>query len=89
MLYTCASYVPVSLGTNPDMISLNFYLNFGLLVKTQVCYFLFSMEQQWFCLLGGDVDVFLHAIQHYRVTQCGLLVDSVDEILEYPQLYDF
>ncbi|WP_274620495.1 AMP-binding protein [Colwellia maritima] len=59
MLYTCASYVPVSLGTDPNMISLNFLPEFWIaLVKTQVCYFLFSMAQPWYCLLGGMLKFF-------------------------------
>ncbi|MGV2872644.1 AMP-binding protein [Colwellia sp. E150_009] len=89
MLYTCASYVPVSLGTNPDMISLNFLPEFWIAGENSGLLFPVFNGTTMVLLARWDVDVFLHAIQHYRVTQCGLLVDSVDEILEYPQLYDF
>lgn len=89
MLYTCASYVPVSLGTDPNMISLNFLPEFWIAGENSGLLFPVFSGTTMVLLARWDVEAFLHAIQHYRVTQCGLLVDSVDQVLEYPELYDF
>jgi long-chain acyl-CoA synthetase len=89
MLYTCASYVPVSLGTDPDMISLNFLPEFWIAGENSGLLFPVFSGTTMVLLARWDVEAFLHAIQHYRVTQCGLLVDSVDQILEYPEVNDF
>ncbi len=36
-----------------------------------------------------DAEAFMQQVQHYRVNQCALLVDSIDELLNHPSLTDF
>ena len=89
MLYTCASYVPVSLGTDSNMISLNFLPEFWIAGENSGLLFPTFSGTTLVLLARWDVESFLHAIQYYRVTHCGLLVDSVDQLLEYSKVNDF
>ncbi len=89
MLYTCASYVPVSLGIDSDMISLNFLPEFWIAGENAGLLFPMFSGTTMVLLARWDVESFVSAVQYYRVTQCGLLVDSVDQLLEYPEINDF
>lgn len=89
MLYTCASYVPVSLGIDSNMISLNFLPEFWIAGENAGLLFPIFSGTTMVLLARWDVQSFVNAVQYYRVTQCGLLVDSVDQLLEYPEIYDF
>lgn len=89
MLYTCASYVPVSLGIDSNMISLNFLPEFWIAGENAGLLFPIFSGTTMVLLARWDVESFVNAVQYYRVTQCGLLVDSVDQLLEYPKIDDF
>jgi long-chain acyl-CoA synthetase len=91
MLYTCASFVPVAMGLQPDSVLLNFLPEFWIAGENAGLLFPVFSGCRLVLLARWDARAFMAAIEHYRVSHCGLLVDSVAEVLEHPDVgtYNF
>lgn len=91
MLYTCASFVPVAMGLQPDSVLLNFLPEFWIAGENAGLLFPVFSGCRLVLLARWDALAFMAAIEHYRVSHCGLLVDSAAEVLEHSNVsrYDF
>ncbi len=83
MLYTCASFVPVAMGLQPDSVLLNFLPEFWIAGENAGLLFPVFSGCRLVLLARWDALAFMAAIEHYRVSHCGLLVDSAAEVLEH------
>jgi len=88
MLYTCASYTP-TLQIQPDTVTLNFLPEFWIAGENNGLLFPVFTGATMVLFARWDALAFMAAVQHYRVTQCGLLVDSVAEVLDHPNVGDY
>ncbi|KRW57828.1 AMP-binding protein [Pseudomonas sp. TTU2014-080ASC] len=86
MLYTCASFVPVAMGLKPDDILLNFLPEFWIAGENSGLLFPVYSGCRLVLLARWDAEAFMAAVQHYRVSHCGVLVDSAAEVLDHPKL---
>ncbi|HDZ56939.1 MAG TPA: acyl-CoA synthetase [Pseudomonas xinjiangensis] len=89
MLYTCASFLPVALGLDANRISLNFMPEFWIAGENAGLLFPVFSGTTLVLLARWDALTFMAAVQHYRVSHTGLLVDSAAEVLDHPQVGDF
>ncbi len=89
MLYTCASFLPVALGLDPERISLNFMPEFWIAGENAGLLYPVFAGTTLVLLARWDALSFMSAVQHYRVKQTGLLVDSASEVLDHPQVNDY
>lgn len=89
MLYTCASFLPVTSGLDPDRISLNFMPEFWIAGENAGLLFPVFGGNTLVLLARWDAVAFMAAVQHYAVNTTGLLVDSAAEILDHPQRHDY
>lgn len=91
MLYTCASFVPAAMGLQPDSVLLNFLPEFWIAGENAGLLFPVFSGCRLVLLARWDALAFMAAIEHYRVSHCGLLVDSAAEVLEHSDVsrYDF
>ncbi|NBF01955.1 AMP-binding protein [Pseudomonas sp. Fl5BN2] len=89
MLYTCASFVPVALGLEPHSVMLNFLPEFWIAGENAGLLFPVYAGCRLVLLARWEALGFMAAIAHYRVSHCGLLVDSAAEVLEHPAVADF
>lgn len=89
MLYTAASFVPVALGLQPDDVLLNFLPEFWIAGENAGLLFPVYAGCRLVLLARWDAEAFMAAVQQYRVSHCGLLVDSAVEVLEHPRLADY
>ncbi|MBU0881993.1 MAG: AMP-binding protein, partial [Gammaproteobacteria bacterium] len=85
MLYTCASFVPVALGLHTDSVMLNFLPEFWIAGENAGLLFPVFSGCRLVLLARWDALAFMAAVEHYRVSHCGLLVDSAAEVLEHPE----
>ncbi|WP_235869741.1 MULTISPECIES: AMP-binding protein [unclassified Pseudomonas] len=89
MLYTCASFLPVALGLDAERISLNFMPEFWIAGENAGLLYPVFAGTTLVLLARWDALTFMSAVQHYRVKQTGLLVDSASEVLDHPQVSEF
>ncbi|MWV11870.1 AMP-binding protein [Pseudomonas sp. R-28-1W-6] len=89
MLYTCASFVPTALQLQPDSVLLNFLPEFWIAGENAGLLFPVFSGCRLVLLARWDALAFMAAVQQYRVSHCGLLVDSAAEVLDHPQLADY
>ncbi|HLD68649.1 MAG TPA: AMP-binding protein [Pseudomonas sp.] len=89
MLYTCASFLPVALGLNREAVLLNFLPEFWIAGENAGLLFPVFSGCSLVLLARWDALAFMAAVQHYRVSHCGLLVDSAAEVLEHPRVGEF
>lgn len=89
MLYTCASFVPTALGLMPSDTLLNFLPEFWIAGENAGLLFPVFSGCRLVLLARWDALAFMAAVQHYRVSHCGLLVDSAAEVLDHPQLAEY
>lgn len=89
MLYTCASFLPVALQLRPDSVLLNFLPEFWIAGENAGLLFPVFSGCQLVLLARWDALAFMTAVEHYRVSHCGLLVDSAAEVLDHPRVGDF
>ena len=89
MLYTCASFLPVALDLQRDSVMLNFLPEFWIAGENAGLLFPVFAGCRLVLLARWDATAFMAAVQHYRVSHCGLLVDSAAEVLDHPQVADF
>jgi len=89
MLYTCASFMPVALGLDPDRVSLNFMPEFWIAGENAGLLFPVFAGTTMVLLARWDALAFMSAVQHYRVGHTGLLVDSASEVLDHPRVDEF
>lgn len=89
MLYTCASFVPVALGLDPQSVMLNFLPEFWIAGENAGLLFPVYAGCALVLLARWDAEAFMAAVQHYRVSHCGLLVDSAAEVLDHPRVGEF
>ncbi|WP_447588990.1 AMP-binding protein [Aquipseudomonas campi] len=89
MLYTCASFLPVALDLQRDSVMLNFLPEFWIAGENAGLLFPIFSGGRLVLLARWDATAFMSAVQHYRVTHCGLLVDSAAEVLDHPQVADY
>lgn len=85
MLYTCASFLPVALDLQRDSVMLNFLPEFWIAGENAGLLFPVFAGCRLVLLARWDATAFMAAVQHYRVSHCGLLVDSAAEVLDHPQ----
>ncbi|MBD9485284.1 AMP-binding protein [Pseudomonas sp. PDM14] len=85
MLYTCASFLPVALDLQRDSVMLNFLPEFWIAGENAGLLFPVFAGCRLVLLARWDASAFMAAVQHYRVSHCGLLVDSAAEVLDHPQ----
>lgn len=86
MLYTCASFVPVAMGLQTDSVLLNFLPEFWIAGENAGLLFPVFSGCRLVLLARWDAVAFMAAVEHYRVSHCGLLVDSAAEVLEHPDV---
>ncbi|MEH6800666.1 MAG: AMP-binding protein [Halopseudomonas sabulinigri] len=89
MLYTCASFLPTALGLDSERISLNFMPEFWIAGENAGLLFPIFAGTTLVLLARWDALTFMSAVQHYKVNQTGLLVDSASEVLDHPQVSEF
>ena len=89
MLYTCASFVPTAMHLQADSVLLNFLPEFWIAGENAGLLFPVFAGCRLVLLARWDVTAFMAAVQHYRVSHCGLLVDSAAEVLDHPQVADY
>ena len=89
MLYTCASFVPTALGLTPEHTVLNFLPEFWIAGENAGLLAPVYAGCRLVLLARWDAEAFMAAVQHYRVSHCGLLVDSAAEVLDHPRLGDY
>ena len=89
MLYTCASFVPTALGLDRDSVLLNFLPEFWIAGENAGLLFPVFAGCRLVLLARWDALAFMAAVQHYRVSHCGLLVDSAAEVLDHPHVGDY
>ncbi|MDE1164657.1 MAG: AMP-binding protein [Pseudomonas sp.] len=89
MLYTCASFVPTALGCDQSSVALNFLPEFWIAGENSGLLFPVFSGCSLVLLARWDALTFISAVQHYRVTHSGMLVDSIAEVLDYPQVHTF
>ncbi|UAW98712.1 AMP-binding protein [Halopseudomonas nanhaiensis] len=89
MLYTCASFLPVALGMDPDRVSLNFMPEFWIAGENAGLLYPVFSGTTLVLLARWDAEAFMAAVQHYRVSHTGLLVDSASEVLDHPRVGDY
>ncbi len=89
MLYTCASFLPVALDLQRGSVMLNFLPEFWIAGENAGLLFPVFAGCRLVLLARWDATAFMAAVQHYRVSHCGLLVDSAAEVLDHPQVADF
>ncbi|MCU9951080.1 AMP-binding protein [Pseudomonas sp. PDM13] len=89
MLYTCASFVPTALGMDEHSITLNFLPEFWIAGENAGLLFPVFAGCTLVLLARWDAQAFMAAVQHYRVSHCGLLVDSAAEVLDHPRVGEF
>jgi len=89
MLYTCASFLPAALGLDPERVSLNFMPEFWIAGENAGLLFPVFSGTTLVLLARWDAEAFMAAVQHYKVSHTGLLVDSASEVLDHPRLADF
>ena len=85
LIYTCASFVPVALGLHTDSVMLNFLPEFWIAGENAGLLFPVFSGCRLVLLARWDALAFMAAVEHYRVSHCGLLVDSAVEVLEHPE----
>lgn len=86
MLYTCASFLPCIANLEEDNVFLSFLPEFWIAGENTGLLFPVFSGGTLVLLARWDADAFLQAVQHYQVSACGVLVDSVAELLEHPRL---
>jgi long-chain acyl-CoA synthetase len=89
MLYTCASFAPVAMNLGRDDTLLNFLPEFWIAGENSGLLFPVYSGCRLVLLARWDAEAFMAAVQHYRVTHCGLLVDSAAEVLDHPKLAQY
>ncbi|VXB23348.1 Acyl-CoA synthetase [Pseudomonas sp. 8AS] len=89
MLYTCASFVPTAMQLQADSVLLNFLPEFWIAGENSGLLFPVFSGCRLVLLARWDAAAFMAAVQHYRVSHCGLLVDSAAEVLDHPQVGDY
>lgn len=90
MIYTCASFNPAVTGAaDADYISLSFLPQFWIAGENASLLFPFFTGSSQVLMSRWDCSAFMAAVQHYKVEFCTLLVDSVDEVLNHPELKQF
>lgn len=89
MLYTCASFVPTAMHLQADSVLLNFLPEFWIAGENAGLLFPVFAGCRLVLLARWDATAFMAAVQHYRVSHCGLLVDSAAEVLDHPQVADY
>ncbi len=89
MLYTCASFLPVALDLGRDSVMLNFLPEFWIAGENAGLLFPVFAGCRLVLLARWDTVSFMSAVQQYRVTHCGLLVDSAAEVLDHPDVSNY
>lgn len=89
MLYTCASFVPTAMQLQADSVLLNFLPEFWIAGENSGLLFPVFSGCRLVLLARWDAPAFMAAVQHYRVSHCGLLVDSAAEVLDHPHVGDY
>lgn len=89
MLYTCASFLPVALDLGRDSVMLNFLPEFWIAGENAGLLFPVFAGCRLVLLARWDAVSFMSAVQQYRVTHCGLLVDSAAEVLDHPDVSNY
>ncbi|NIE62466.1 AMP-binding protein [Burkholderia sp. Ax-1719] len=89
MLYTCASFMPVALRADRDAVFLNFLPEFWIAGENAGLLFPVFAGAALVLLARWDPLAWMHAVAHYRVSHCGMLVDSVAEVLDHPRVREF
>ncbi|MEI7290821.1 AMP-binding protein [Paraburkholderia tropica] len=89
MLYTCASFTPVALHADEHTVFLNFLPEFWIAGENAGLLFPVFAGAALVLLARWDALAWMRAVQHYRVTHCGMLVDSVADVLDQPNVRDF
>ncbi|MFP3796582.1 AMP-binding protein [Paraburkholderia sp. SIMBA_027] len=89
MLYTCASFTPVALHADEHTVFLNFLPEFWIAGENAGLLFPVFAGAALVLLARWDALAWMRAVQHYRVTHCGMLVDSVADVLNQPNVRDF
>ncbi|WP_321816326.1 MULTISPECIES: AMP-binding protein [unclassified Paraburkholderia] len=89
MLYTCASFMPVALRADRDAIFLNFLPEFWIAGENAGLLFPVFAGAALVLLARWDPLAWMRAVQHYRVSHCGMLVDSVADVLDHPRVREF
>jgi long-chain acyl-CoA synthetase len=89
MLYTCASFLPVALAADERAVFLNFLPEFWIAGENAGLLFPVFAGAALVLLARWDPLAWMSAVQHYRVSHCGMLVDSVAEVLDHPRAAGF
>ncbi|MBI5256197.1 MAG: AMP-binding protein [Burkholderiales bacterium] len=89
MVYTAASAATVSRGNSPDDVTLNYMAMFWIAGENAgVIYPVFN-GGTLVLLARWDALAAMMAIERYRVTRAGFVVDNAVEILDHPRAGEF
>ncbi|MDB5451624.1 MAG: AMP-binding enzyme family protein, partial [Caulobacteraceae bacterium] len=89
MIYTAATTCPIGLGLDETGVSLCFYPAFWIAGEDLICIFPIFTGSTCVLLARWDPVAVLTAIERYRVSHTGMLVDNVVALLEHPRAGDF
>jgi fatty-acyl-CoA synthase/long-chain acyl-CoA synthetase len=91
LIYSVASYLPVGLGSlDNHLVTMNIVPEFWIAGQAAGLVAPVFTGSTLVLLVRWSPEAFLSAVGHYKVNFCPMLVDSVDEILNHPDvnLYD-
>jgi len=92
ILYTMASFCPVVFGETSgasDEVLLSFLPQFWIAGENTAVLMPIFSGATLVLLARWDAVTFMEAVQHYKATQCIMLVDSIDDVLNQPTLGNY
>ena len=92
ILYTMASFYPIVFGNTTDAsdaVQLSFLPQFWIAGENTGVLMPVFAGSTLVLLARWDAVAFMEAVQHYKVNQCVMLVDSIDDVLNQGTLGDY
>lgn len=93
LIYTVAAFMPAVFGSveerASDKVMMNFLPEFWIAGENTGLLSPIFHGATLVLLARWDALAFMQAVDHYRVNQCVMLVDSIDEVLNHPKLNDY
>ncbi|SDP72003.1 AMP-binding protein [Desulforhopalus singaporensis] len=93
LIYTAAAFMLIVFGHTEnkasDKIMMTYLPQFWIAGETTGLLFPVFHGATVVMLARWDTVAFMEAVDHYKVNQCIMLVDSIDDVLNHPKLSDY
>jgi acyl-CoA synthetase (AMP-forming)/AMP-acid ligase II len=89
MVDMAAAFSAVSLRMDTDTVMLSFYPQFWIAGENTGLIFPAFLGVPLVLLARWDAEAFMAGVQHYRVTNGSMLVDSAAEVMAHPRVADY